>query len=283
MAMTIERDQVKGMGYSVDKDGPSMVRNFVVGGLPNLPTTLYLATISPGIPQMWQAHESIPGLFVNSINSRPLGGDSRTGCVVQASYNWLNLGPSGGQFRLTGSRQVIHANKDPATQKFFTVTYSPPIAQIGGVFGSITAFGNEVSNYCDFDIFTCHLTLEFQRIESGNPKKKATQYVGTTNSDAGWQGIGKAGQWLCESINGEQIGAAGGGSMYLTNYSFQYAPEFWFQLGFYQDDFTHIVPTDIASTTVNPAQCQKTAQVANGIYCYAPMQQAFSGLNIPNS
>lgn len=273
------RDKTIGMSYSVDKDGASMSRNFIVSNLPNLSSTLYLATQSAGIPQMWQAHESIPNLYVNSISAVPFAGDSRINVAVTCNYNWLNL--QNGQFRLTGSRQVIHANKDPATQKFFTVTYGVGNQGLQAVFGAALAaagLGNK-SNYCDFDVFTCHLSLEFQRIESGNPKKKAAQYVGTTNSDAGWQGIGKQGEWLCESINGEQIGAGN----YLNNYCFQRAPEGWFQLGFFQDSFTRIVPADVTSQVINVAKCQKSQQVANGIYCYAPEQQAFSGLNIPNA
>lgn len=278
---TTIKDQVKGMAYSVDKSGGNLTRNFIVSNLPDQSNTLYLALLASGIPKMWQAHESIPGLWVNSLSSKPMGGDSRISCNVSAVYSWLNLGQNGGQFRLTGSRQVIHANKDPSTQKFFTVTYTSGGANIGGVFGAIQVAGNAKSNYCDFDVFTCHLTLEFTRIENAIPKLKASQYVGTTNSDAGWQGIGGQGQWLCESINAEQIG--GGASQYNVSYSFTFAPEFWFQLGFFQDSFTRVVPADITGQVINPAQCQKTAQVANGIYCYAPKQTAFSGLKIPTA
>lgn len=316
----IEKDLVVGTTYSFDKDGGKMDRYFCVRGLSSLTgsqtgtsQTIYLATIARDtttgftIPQYGQVHESIPGLFCQNVQAKPLANDSRDACMVICHYGWQSFSLGQVQIRLTGTRNVLHANRDPTTGNLFVVTYNQPAGKpAGGIVNvQITALGNfpvnivkaappqNVSQLCEFNISNFHLTLEVSRVETQSPKRKAAAYVGRVNQEVNWQGVGggKARQWICQSIEGTIMQ----NGWYNVTYVFEFAPEGWWQIALYQDPATHIIPGDVLEAAANGAGVvgnvgilnigwafAKNGQIANGQYGYTPDSVPFNALNIPN-
>lgn len=319
----IIEDVVTGMTYSVDKDGGALLRNFTVTGLDSVsgPTgtsqTLYLASLARDqvtgfvMPRIFQQHESIPGLFVQNLNFEPQGGISRTNVTAKLKYGWQSFGLGSVQVKITGTRNVLHATRDPVTGNLFVVTYtSPGAGQVGGAVGGGGGNAPAVfkiagapaapvapitgSNLVLFDISSYHLTLEVQRVEAGSPKQKAAAYVGRVNSDPGWQGVGgsRARLWICQSIEGSQIQ----NGYFNVTYVFEYAPEGHWQIGLYQDPNTHITPPDVylaagfkgpGGQALAPVGWAITAPgqiggIGSGVYGYVPPAVPFAALNIPS-
>lgn len=306
MAIEIKEDVTSGMKYSFDKDGGQLDRRFSVSGLPG-PTgssqSLYLATVAQdavtgiGIPRYGQSHPTIPGLFCQKVESVPLAGTSRIAAMVTCHYGWQSFSLGQIQITITGTRNVLHANRDPATHQPFIVTYKSPAGAAGGgaagagggggpspaIFSVIIndAVAPKISRQlCEFNISTFHLVLKVQRVETSSPKTKAAAFAGKVNIEPGWQGVG-GGQsrlWMCQSIEGTIMQ----NGWYNVTYVFEFAPEGWWQVGLYTNPADHQIPSDIFNTDVTQLiQVSTTGQIANGQFLYVPFPAAFSALNIP--
>lgn len=294
-----------------------MDRVFTVTGLDAIsgPTgtsqTIYLASIAQDqttgfrIPQVFQSHESVPGLFVQTVNVEPQA-NSRINAVVKCHYKWQSFGLGSIQVKITGTRNVLHANRDPTSGQLFVVNYTCPAGQPGGGIAvkqptgmAVSFIINDVvpkkivSQLCEFNVSNFHLVLEVQRVEKGSPKKKAVSYVGSVNSEVGWQGVGspKPALWMCQSIEGSVIQPG----FWNVTYVLEYAPEGWWQIGLYQDPANHLIPSDVlndpgikAITGPNGPGILRTGPVGlpgqnslNGELGYSPRLTAFNGLNLP--
>jgi hypothetical protein len=283
--VTISEDVVDGMAYSIDRDGGSLDRRFVVKGLDSISgpvgdsQTLWLASVAVdytsgiSIPQYGQSHPTIPFIFCQQVQCRPHG---RFQAIVTAHYGWQSYALGQVQIKITGTRNVLRANKDPTTQQPFVVTYTQP-AMAGFVNGLPIVFAPQTgSNLCQFDISSFHIVVEFTRVDYFSPLQLSAQYAGCTNMEPGWQGVGsQPNLWMCQSINGFIIQ----NGWYVNTYVFEYAPEGWWQVQKYEDPATHIIPTNVLTTALIPL---RSGQIANGIYAYVPNQQSFSSLGLPN-
>lgn len=273
----IVEDRVIGAKYGYDVSGGKATRIFTVKNLPNQSNMLYLACFAQDsitnlrIPRYGQAHETIPGIYCQSVDAEPLGRESRINAIVTCGYGWNVIGGGTVQVRLSGMRSVQRANKDPISGNFFTVTYQAP----GGVPLSTA--------YVQFDIYTSHLVLEISRLENVSPKLKSAAYCGKTNQEAGWQGIGgnAKGLWLCQNIDGNTVGA----NAWMVNYKFEYAPEGWVQLGYWEDNATHIPAFNVIPTLKDIQALTVSGQVlgpGSGVTAQVPTMLPFSPLQIPN-
>jgi hypothetical protein len=260
-----------GSAYSFDVSGSAATRVIPVEGLGSNEDMLYQAVLSTGIVY-GQPHPTIPGIFCQSVSAAPLAGESRINAIVTAQYGWYCISGGQVQVRLSGMRSVLHANKDPVTGGTFQVTYTAP-------------GGKSASNLCLFDIYSSHLVAEVVQLETQSPKIKSTQYVGRVNSEAGWQGVGgyggnTPGLWLCQNIDGQQVGNGN----YIVTYRFEFAPEGWTQLAWYEDANTHIIPADI-QLSFSPAYLASltiSGPINNGIIAQVPTQVPFNALGLPN-
>ena len=267
-----------GNSASRDQQGAAYTRIFSVEGLPPGVDTLQQAISRCGV-NIGDQHPTDQGAWCTRISAVPAcGGTARSQAIVTIEYGWYNLisalgSKAGCQIRISASSSTVQSNINPNTNQVLVVTYSDPNDEAAG----------SATNYIEINRFVNHLVIEFTRIETGSPLQTTVTYVGSVCNDA-YAAVGNACDWLCRSINSQTLGLdANGNQLYQVTYCLEYAEEGWVQLGLYEDNTRHQIPTDV-STNANallPFTAPANGQVANGVYAYTPRATNFMDLELP--
>lgn len=267
MPVSITEDRIEGATFVYDVNGGQLDRIFTVEGLSPGSDTLAQAALavdsSSGffIPRYGQAHPKIAGMYVTRVKSDPLMKGAKSSVRVVVTYSSPQVALGGGVIvRGSGTSAMRILAKDEKGKPLF-LTYEDLLN--AGVIYTQTV---------KLQIPAPHAILEFERIEPNSPVSNIRQYVSKVNS-ASWQG-GAAGTWMCREIPFESLGNVlniGGGG-YRVSYKFEYDELGWDSIAVYEDEITHVTPSDITPTKDN----------SNGVYSYKQPSANFGSLGLPN-
>jgi hypothetical protein len=259
----ITEDLVLGARFTLDKTGGMLMRLFEVTGLsPGIDTLAQAAVAhdtSAGIqiPAYGQAHPTVAGLYVISIEADPIE-NSRTSAQVKVKYATPEASSvlNAVKITITGSSRAKMISNDPATGNLLLVKYTD-------------STGTVLQQFLQVPVLSPNTILEFTRQELTSPMIHSQTYRRTVNTNA-WQN-GAAKTWLCRAINATSLNNL---TRYEVKYIFEYDPDGWQRTEYFHDPYTGKIPDDVAVSSGND----------QGVAKILPYGTAdFAALGLPNA
>lgn len=195
-------DIINGAGITVDQQGTSATRIFIVEDLTGGPEgRLQQALTASGIPSRGDSHPISSAYRVDSIRVEPLEGSVTKARVTVTYKPWIPR------------RFVPNDTQDCDVQIGASMQDVESVFDANG--DDILVTHNEITQRGKINKAEVIMTLQLTRRETTNPRTKAQQYTGKVNS-VPWIGDPEM-SWLCRSISGH---SDDGGDSYMVTYEF---------------------------------------------------------------
>lgn len=259
----ITEDLVLGARYRYDKTGAMLLRLFDVSGLtPGRDTLAQAAAATDSatgirIPRYGDPHPAVPGLYVLDIEANPVS-NSRTAAAVKVQYGTPEAGSVPNAVRV-----LIHG-----TGRYKQVSQLPDGSPI--VVKYTDPDGNILEDRLQIPVLSPNTVLEFIRQELTSPLRRSVQFRRTVNASP-WQG-GAAQTWLCRAMDGSSLGNL---SRYEVRYQFEYDPDGWSRLEYFQDRYTGKIPDDVHPSDDNDQGIAKILPYASRDFAQLGLPNAF--------
>jgi hypothetical protein len=221
MAIVVKMDQIEGAAARRTLEGWEAQRVAYVSGLTgNFHQRMAQAIGAEGIPSLRQAHPSMTGIFVTTIDAQPAGVD---GAMVRITYSSSN----GQQLPAPGEPAQIEVGA--------TLCQTTTTQDIAGNPLTVTLGDDEdaPTQIARVTRLAPQVTVRYSRLETSSPGSKARTFVGRINSTEVFGS--EEGTWMCTAITGR---SHDGGETYEVSYDFQYNPDGWQPAVVYLDPAT---------------------------------------------
>ena len=213
--MTITNDLIASQSLSLDTDGYSTERSYLVTDVSGTPETrLYNAMTQPGIPQLNDPHPILPDVRVTKVNARPQGSGSDIRVIASYSVPQVEDAiPDAQQDQINQAQVSLTTGVTSESTwfdingEFLTVTWRGP-----GVF---------VKAFKEASVQRPQLSVNFKRIETSIPKAAILNHLGRINS-VPWSGFPRQ-TWLCTKVDASEDKEG----RYTVDYGFSYKEDDW--------------------------------------------------------